>query len=538
MEDLGGLVDERRKGSAAQARAPQRLRSSQVAAVLAIATLLVVGYALSRDYGVSWDEPDNAVFGQQALQAYGSLRPPAEWYSSLEPYGPFFAATAEGITRSLLQFRPVWVEAEARHFAYFLAFPLSAAALYGLVRRIVSPLAALTCTLLLVSQPLLFGHAFINPKDTPFMAFFTAAVWSGLWMLEAVGHPVGGGDRDLAKPALFRAAAGSAILGLSTSIRLFAPFAGVLVSAWALVQVGRKSLTSLVRYWATAAVVSYLTWPYLWGEPVRRLRESLLVMLNFPWDNLVLYRGLAYPAPALPWHYLPFTTLIQLTEPLVAAAVLGFAIGLVGMVKDPRRIPLYVMFGLWAALPYAVAVIGDVTVYDNSRQFLFAIPPMFLSAALAFEALLRRVRPVLARVGIIGAALAPGLGAIGQLHPFEYVYYNALVGGVQGAYRQYELDYWGTSYREAMEYVNGVAPIGATVQGTDPWMSAAIFARLDLVMARSGRSLPAGAPPPSYFLTLTRSNLDQGFMPEVPVLLEVRVAGATLALVKGSQAIP
>ena len=37
-----------------------------------------------------------------------------------------------------------------------------------------------------------------------------------------------------------------------------------------------------------------------------------------------------------------------------------------------------------------------------------------------------------------------------QLHPHQVVYFNALVGGLPGAYGNYETDYWGNSYREAV----------------------------------------------------------------------------------------
>ncbi|HEY0720038.1 MAG TPA: hypothetical protein VGE50_02170, partial [Gammaproteobacteria bacterium] len=35
-----------------------------------------------------------------------------------------------------------------------------------------------------------------------------------------------------------------------------------------------------------------------------------------------------------------------------------------------------------------------------------------------------------------------------RLHPYEYVEYNRAVGGVAGAQRLFELDYWSTSLRE------------------------------------------------------------------------------------------
>jgi len=529
MDELSGWIEAR--VSAARTRSPRWLKSC-LAPGLTVVALLVAGYFLSHHYGVSWDEPDTGAFAREALQAYLDRRPRAEWYVSLEPYGPFFVATAEMATRLLVRLRPSWSDVEARHFAYFLSFPLAAAALYGLARRLVSQPAALASVLLFAAQPLLFGHAFINPKDTPFMAFFAASVWSGLWMVDAFARSSGDGPHPTAKLTIFRLALAGVILGLSTSIRLFGPFAGVLVTVLAMVRMGRKSLGPLALYWATATVVCYLTWPYLWGDPIRRLAWSVRFMLDFPWDNPVLYRGLAYPAPDLPWHYLPFVTLAQLTEPLVLLALLGSLFGIARLVEDRTRMALYIVVGLWIAVPYAAAVLGDITVYDNSRQFLFAFPPLFLSAALGFEAIFRRARSALIRIGITVAAVAPGLTAMTQLHPYEYIYYNALVGGVPGAYREYELDYWGTSYRAAMEFVNSVAPFGATVVASGPWMSAALFAREDLVVRKTGEPLPPEAEPPSYFLTLARSNFDLAFMPGEPLLAEVTVEGATLAVVK------
>ena len=35
------------------------------------------------------------------------------------------------------------------------------------------------------------------------------------------------------------------------------------------------------------------------------------------------------------------------------------------------------------------------------------------------------------------------------LHPYEYVYFNQLIGGTRGAEERFETDYWATSYREA-----------------------------------------------------------------------------------------
>lgn len=51
----------------------------------------------------------------------------------------------------------------------------------------------------------------------------------------------------------------------------------------------------------------------------------------------------------------------------------------------------------------------------------------------------------------LGLYLAYHASIMVRLHPNEYVYYNALVGGVPGAADRFLLDYWANSYEEAVE---------------------------------------------------------------------------------------
>jgi hypothetical protein len=207
------------------------------------------------------------------------------------------------------------------------------------------------------------------------------------------------------------------------------------------------------------------------------------------------------------------------------------------MVRDPSRRALYVVLFLWMAVPYGAAVLQDSQVYDNSRQFLFALPPLFLAGALAFEALFLRIRWSGLRAAVVGIAVLPGVIGIVALHPYEYIYYNELVGGVGGAYRRYELDYWATSYRAAMEGLNRIAAPGATVEVAGPWLSAATFARPDMLVFKSGADR-VDARPPDYFIVLTRSNMDQRLTPGGAMALQITIAGATLAQVISLEAAP
>jgi hypothetical protein len=53
------------------------------------------------------------------------------------------------------------------------------------------------------------------------------------------------------------------------------------------------------------------------------------------------------------------------------------------------------------------------------------------------------------------------------LHPYEYVYFNEAQGGLSGAYGKFEIEYMGTSAKEAVEWISKNAP-------TDPRRSIGI----------------------------------------------------------------
>ena len=112
-----------------------------------------------------------------------------------------------------------------------------------------------------------------------------------------------------------------------------------------------------------------------------------------------------------------------------------------------------------------------------------------------------------------------------------YAYYNELVGGVPGAFRNYELDYWATSYREAFAYLNDVAPLSAEVAVAGPWEENWIFARGDLIHWTSPQGWEA-TDRPDLALFPTRSNMDLYVWSEDPTIATVSVDGATLAVIR------
>jgi hypothetical protein len=93
--------------------------------------------------------------------------------------------------------------------------------------------------------------------------------------------------------------------------------------------------------------------------------------------------------------------------------------------------------------------------YDAWRQFLFLSGPLILIAALGVYVLILSKNKIVAAAGILLCILNICVTAreMVTLHPYEYIYFNSLVGGLKGAYGRYETDYWGASFKEATDWI-------------------------------------------------------------------------------------
>ena len=165
----------------------------------------------------------------------------------------------------------------------------------------------------------------------------------------------------------------------------------------------------------------------------------------------------------------------QLTEIILAG--LAAALLLLGFEPADERRRLGILTVVIAAiLPLAYALIARPTAYNVLRHFAFVLPPLAILAGLGLARALSvigpRARTVVAAM-IVAACLLP-VARIVQLHPYEYVYFNDLSGGVRAAASRFELDYWGTSFTELGRLVVptlsthgelGHAPIPARICG-------------------------------------------------------------------------
>ena len=476
----------------------------RVSAHLPITLLLMAAFCIGiltvRDYGESWDEADNFRYADYAIHAYTFFFHPADlppFETNLNLKGPAYFMFAEAGAGLLTRLIPAWTLIDARHLIDFVMFLVCSLAVYLLSRRWVGEAAALGGTALFLSQPLLWGHAFINPKDVPFMALFSLGILAGLAMVDRYGR-----HWDFGMLVVLA----SVLLGITTSVRVIAPLAALIVLGYGAWKLGRKVILLAVPYVGIAALTTYLTWPYLWSAPISRFIESIRTMSDFPFSTYILFEGHLYKANELPKSYFPKLLTLQLTEPMLILLALGIIICVWSWSRKRYREPA-ALFLAWFLIPAALIVGYGSPLYDNGRQLYFLLPPLFVVAAVALDRLFAFVPHTAVRAVVVLAAALPGLLVGARLHPYEYVYYNALVGGTGGAFRTYEMDYWGTSLKELTAYINATAAPASRVLVFGPQQIVAAYARSDIQTAVPGDQ--AGAAGFDYAVLLTRENLDE-----------------------------
>jgi len=115
-----------------------------------------------------------------------------------------------------------------------------------------------------------------------------------------------------------------------------------------------------------------------------------------------------------------------------------------------------------------------------------------------------------------------------KLFPYQYVYYNNFVGGIRGAFRNYEMDYWMTSYREASEFLNQYAPPRSKIVVLDMRRIAKKYInRKDITSISYKDTCEA-----DYAIVTTRNDKDLYIYPDDPVIYRVEKDHAVFTVVK------
>jgi tetratricopeptide (TPR) repeat protein len=415
---------------------------------------------LSLDSGISGDEPKFQY--PQAVKLFNFYKTFGEDTSYMASPGKFYTYGMSFDTFTIFVIKTFNIENvyEARHIMNslmgWLAILFAGLAAFS----ILGWRAGIIAAFLLFFSPKFLGHAYNNPKDIPFAAGYIMSVYYMIVFFKQFPH--------ISRTTFVMLAVGIAIslsnrVGGLLLIPYFGLFAGLYyISTRPLNALFNKYNTRILKRLAFMVIgISLLgyfmampLWPYGLTNPITHPYKSLQFLSQYTASLKQLFDGKLMWSDNFPWYYLPRYFLI--TTPIVVLLGTGFLL-ITYHLRDhklERFFKFIVLFTLIFPVAYIIAI--DSNVYGGIRHVLFVYPSLIIAGALGLDKILGLIKNK--KIQVASLAIIPVIGYSPikhtiKNHPYEYIYYNELVGGVNGAYGDYEMDYYFHSMREGSYWV-------------------------------------------------------------------------------------
>ncbi|MGC1389778.1 MAG: hypothetical protein WA816_01980 [Bacteroidales bacterium] len=216
----------------------------------------------------------------------------------------------------------------------------------------------------------------------------------------------------------------------------------------------RKKVIWIFCIAAVSWFLSILLWPYALQGPVRNVVESYRVMAHFPSTFRQIFEGKVEWSDFMPWYYLPKSMFITIPVIISAGLVFFSIIPKANLNAEKKQLLGFVVFTV--VLPLVFVVFEKSNTYSSWRQFLFIYPGIVLLASTGYYHFYESLKGRYLKWGFvifIGVLAIHPLKFMISNPQFYYLYYNQLVGGLKGAYSNYETDYYYVSQTGASKWL-------------------------------------------------------------------------------------
>jgi len=406
----------------------------RASALLFVLLALLVVTTFSH-YGNGFDGEVQDVYGRQIVSWYRTLGADrsALGYLDLFYYGGLFDTLAA--LANLVSPLPHWA---TRHLLEGMVGLIGMAGAWRLARHLGGQLAGFAALGCLALMPSYYGMMFINPKDIPFAALM---MWAVYFLTLLSNH--------LPKPSWRLVIAFGVATGLALGVRIGAVLLFFYLGVAVLAAPGDRLRMALRT--APALPVAWLVmlvfWPWAQISPIAHPIEAFrhFSAMNGTIGTLFFGHmvGLAYH----PVAYLPVYMAVKLPDLVLLLLAAGAVFGVVRLrCRDFPRSHLPVLLAALFPLLYTLAT--NPMLYDAERHFLFVLPALAVLAGLSAAKLADyRWRPAFATLALLLSGWQ--VMQMADLHPYEYAFFNDLVGGTKNAAGRFETEYWGASLAEA-----------------------------------------------------------------------------------------
>jgi tetratricopeptide (TPR) repeat protein len=420
------------------------------------ALLLIFMLKSSADAGISGDEYLHYDQSKAVYNYFATLGKDSSAVNTPNTHLKYYGQSFDNATTILIKWFNIKEVFLFRHIACALAGWLTVfiTALFALWLSGYG--SAILVILLFAASPTFLGHAQNNLKDIPFALCYIAALY---FMSRFLLHRI----RRKEVILLIASIAFSISIRSGGLILICYLFLFLAVSYFYDLQQNKQidyrafkeRFIYAIGISLLSLLFSIILWPYALHNPLHNIWESYKVMTQFPTTVMQIFEGKSIWSDLMPWYYLPKYMII--TIPLiVVTGIMGFII-LVRKIVDKSNLLTYGFILFSILFPIVFVIYEHSNLYGSWRHFTFVYPSLILLASIGLLNAYARIKHFFLKIVFtlvfIGLSWHP-IQYMVKNHPYLYLYYNPIVGGLHGAYGNYETDYYYHSMREGSTWLN------------------------------------------------------------------------------------
>ena len=424
---------------------------------------LIFGLNIVKNYGVSFDEESNRLYGlvngnyvlkkflnkekyngifnkvtSEQFSEKIKLKEPTPLFEFADrAYGVIFELPVTAL-EILLNFDTTYDVYVFRHIMTFLFFFISTFFFYLFLKKIfINHYLALSGVIILISNPRIFAHSFYNSKDIVFLSFFLIAFYFAYSYLEKKKL------KNLILLAFFSACAVN-IRAIAVVVPLMVYIELILSSIK-----NKKIKSELIYFPVISLIFLYMIWPFLWENPIENFIYVVTWFKDIPININNYYLGSNHSALNTPWHYL--FVWIANTTPLYIL-ILFFAGIVCYFVNFKKYKKLNRTFVYTIVVPLFLVIIFNIALYDGWRHFYFIAPFLIIFCVIFLDIFYHYEIHKYFKLSVALIILAMFVNNIidmKKLHPYENLYFNKVF--IKNPYEMFDKDYWGLTNRIVLE---------------------------------------------------------------------------------------
>ena len=411
----------------------------------------VYSLATYKDYGITSDEESRYKSGKILLEYYKTGSVP-ENINLAERHLPQNSIYFSGHLALSNLLNPNFYYEQFHLINLFYSLPIFIAIFYFLYKEYGNFLLSFLGPIFIFLTPRFFGHIPANPKDVPFAVTYFISLL-GIYFLNTQS-----------KSNLIDSVILGVLFGISQSFRSIGFTLHIILFFYSLVSLVYTKITKkivikklsksfLVLIVSLAVMIAIM--PLLQNNILEGFKEIFVNSQSFTyWDNKILYFGKFLSKKERPVSYLPIW--ISITTPLFIIIPFLLSPMVYFFCKSKRKI--FLLLGIAILINFLGYLIIKPVIYNGLRHFLYLIPIIVLISLISIIEIFQIVNKKSKIFSVLLVVLITSLAGFTfrdklKLYPYEYIYFNEMVGGLPKALGMFDTEYWGASYKESAIWV-------------------------------------------------------------------------------------